>query len=63
MALLIYGLDNDEVGSAAGWRAAATELLPGMEVRIFPETGNVAEIDYLAFMHPDFDAMPALPKL
>ncbi len=63
MALLIYGLDNDEVGSAEGWRAAAAELLPEREVRIFPETGDVAEIDYLAFMHPDFDAIPALPKL
>jgi glyoxylate/hydroxypyruvate reductase A len=63
MALLIYGLDNDEVGSAAGWRQAASELLPEREVRIFPEAGDVAEIDYLAFMHPDFDAIPALPKL
>jgi len=63
MALLIYGLDNDEVGSAAGWRQAASELLPEREVRIFPEAGDVAEIDYLAFMHPNFDAIPALPKL
>ena len=63
MALLIYGLDTDEIGSAEGWRETLAELLPRLEVRIFPEVGNTSEITYLAFMHPDFDAIPPLPKL
>jgi glyoxylate/hydroxypyruvate reductase A len=63
MAMLLYGLDNAEIGSAEGWRACVAELLPEIELRIFPEIGRVEEIDYLAFMHPDFDRIPALPRL
>ena len=63
MALLIYGLDTDEVGSSQSWRDTLTELLPEMEVRIFPDVGNTSEIVYLAFMRPDFDAIPPLPNL
>lgn len=63
MALLIYGLDNDEVGTAQSWRDILAELLPSLDVRIFPDVGNTAEIVYLAFMHPDFDALPPLPNL
>ncbi|MBL6082396.1 hypothetical protein JMJ56_30985, partial [Belnapia sp. T18] len=63
MALLIYGLDIDEVGSAQSWRETLAELLPDMEVRIFPNVGDTSEITYLTFMHPDFDAIPPLPNL
>ena len=62
MALLIVDLDK-YIGNAAAWRATFGEQLPNLEVRIWPEAGNLAEIDYLAFMHPDFDAIPALPNL
>ncbi len=62
MALLIYGLDG-QIGTAQRWRDCVTELLPGIELRIFPEVGDPAEISYLAFMHPDFDVIPTLPKL
>src|SRR5205807_8515188 len=31
--------------------------------RIWPETGNVADIEYLAFIRPDFGALPDLPNL
>jgi len=62
MALLIYGLDK-QIGTAQGWRDGVAELLPGLELRIFPEVGNPADISYLAFMKPDFDAIPALPNL
>lgn len=63
MTLLIYGLDNDEVGTVKSWRNVLAELLPNMEVRIFPDVGNTSEVTYLAFMHPDFDALPPLPNL
>ncbi|WP_043361348.1 glyoxylate/hydroxypyruvate reductase A [Belnapia sp. F-4-1] len=63
MALLIYGLDIGEVGSAQSWRETLAELLPDMEVRIFPDVGDTSEITYLTFMHPDLDAIPPLPNL
>jgi glyoxylate/hydroxypyruvate reductase A len=63
MALLIYGLDTEEIGTTQSWRDILAELLPHLEIRIFPEIGNTSEITYLAFMRPDFDAIPPLPNL
>jgi glyoxylate/hydroxypyruvate reductase A len=62
MALLIIGLDK-HIGTAGAWRETLKEQLPHIEVRIWPEAGDVAEIEYLAFMHPDFDALPTFPNL
>jgi glyoxylate/hydroxypyruvate reductase A len=62
MALLIYGLDR-QIGNAQAWRDSFAEHLPDLEIRIFPEFGNAADIEYLAFMRPDFDVIPALPNL
>src|SRR3954468_9702111 len=63
MALLIYGLDTDEIGTGQSWRDTLAELLPDVQVRIFPDVGDTSEITYLAFMRPDFDAIPPLPNL
>lgn len=63
MALLIYGLDTEEIGSTQSWRDTLAELLPHLEIRIFPDVGDTSEITYLAFMRPDFDAIPPLPNL
>jgi glyoxylate/hydroxypyruvate reductase A len=62
MALLIVDLDK-HIGNAAAWRDAFAAHLPRLEIRIWPEPGNLADIEYLAFMHPDFDALPAFPNL
>ncbi|MGE5268052.1 MAG: 2-hydroxyacid dehydrogenase [Thiohalocapsa sp.] len=62
MALLIVNLDR-QIGNAQLWRDTVAELLPEQELRIWPEPGNVADIEYLAFIRPDFDALPRLPKL
>ncbi len=62
MALLLSGLDQ-HIGSAQAWRDAFAEHLLGMEVRIWPQVGDVADIRYFAFMHPDFDALPTFPNL
>src|SRR6476659_9319566 len=62
MALLIVNLDK-MIGNAEAWRAAFAAQLPGLEVRIWPEAGDAEEIEYLAFMRPDFDALPDFPKL
>jgi glyoxylate/hydroxypyruvate reductase A len=62
MALLVVDLDK-HIGNAQAWRYTFGEQLPGTEIRIWPETGDVADIEYLAFMRPDFDALPAFPNL
>src|SRR5260221_4307815 len=62
MALLIIELDK-RIGNAKAWRDTFKEQIPDLEIRIWPEAGNPADIEYLAFMHPDFDALPAFPKL
>ncbi len=62
MALLIVDLDK-HIGNAQSWRDTLSEQLPDVEVRIWPEAGQLAEIEYLAFMHPNFDALPDFPNL
>jgi glyoxylate/hydroxypyruvate reductase A len=62
MALLIIELDR-RIGSAAAWRDTFAELLPDMEIRFWPQPGDLQDIQYLAFMHPDFDALPDFPNL
>src|SRR5260221_1849774 len=62
MALLIVELDN-RMGNDQAWRDNFAEQLPDLEIRIWPDAGDVADIDYLAFMHPDFDVLPPLPNL
>ena len=62
MALLIVNLDK-LIGTAQAWRDTFEEQLPDLEIRIWPDAGELADIEYLAFMHPDFDALPAFPNL
>lgn len=62
MALLIIELDK-RIGDARSWRTTFNEMIPDLEIRFWPEPGNVADIEYLAFMHPDFNALPAFPNL
>lgn len=62
MALLIFGLDT-RIGNAKAWRDTVSEKLPDLELRIWPDAGEPADIEYLAFMQPDFDILPALPNL
>lgn len=62
MALLIIGL-HQRIGSPKLWRDTLAQHLPQLEVRIWPEAGDPSDIEYLAFMHPDFDALPVFPNL
>jgi glyoxylate/hydroxypyruvate reductase len=62
MALLIIELDK-RIGNANLWRDTFAEQLPNLEIRIWPDPGELADIEYLAFMHPDFDALPIFPNL
>jgi len=62
MALLIVNLDK-QIGNAQMWRDSFARHLPGLEICIFPEVNNLDAIEYLAFIRPDFDVIPALPSL
>jgi glyoxylate/hydroxypyruvate reductase A len=62
MALLLIDLDK-RIGNAKAWRDTFAEQLPDLEIRTWPDPGEAADIEYLAFMHPDFDALPAFPNL
>jgi glyoxylate/hydroxypyruvate reductase len=62
MALLIVELDK-HIGNPKAWRDTFKEQLPDMEIRIWPDAADLRDIEYLAFMHPDFDLLPAFPNL
>jgi glyoxylate/hydroxypyruvate reductase len=62
MALLIIGLDK-HIGNAKAWRDTFKEQLPDVEIRIWPDAADLRDIEYLAFMHPDFDLLPTFPNL
>jgi glyoxylate/hydroxypyruvate reductase len=62
MALLVINLDQ-YIGGAEAWSAAFAERLPALEVRYWPEPGDVESIEYIAFRRPDFDVLPDFPKL
>jgi glyoxylate/hydroxypyruvate reductase len=62
MALLIVNLDK-VIGDAQAWRDTFREQLPDLPVRFWPEAGEARDIEYLAFMHPDFDQLPTFPNL
>lgn len=62
MALLIINLDKF-ISDAEAWRNTFKEQLPNLEIRIWPDAGELAEIEYLAFMHPDFGVLPHFPNL
>jgi len=58
----IHPLAGD-IGNARAWRDTFGEQLPDLEFRIWPDAGNLADIEYLAFMHPDFDSLPVFSNL
>ena len=62
MALLIIELDK-RIGNAQEWRDVFAKQIPELPIRIWPDNGGVNDVEYLAFMHPDFDALPAFPNL
>jgi glyoxylate/hydroxypyruvate reductase A len=62
MALLIVNLDK-AIGNADAWRDTFREQIPDLPIRIWPDVGEVKDIEYLAFMRPDFDLLPAFPNL
>jgi glyoxylate/hydroxypyruvate reductase A len=62
MALLIINLDK-VIGSAEAFRDEFKVQIPGLPIRVWPDVGDPKDVEYLAFMHPDFDVLPAFPNL
>jgi len=62
MALLIVDLDK-YIGNAKAWRDTFEDQMPEIEIRIWPDAGELADIEYLAFMRPNFDILPSFPNL
>jgi glyoxylate/hydroxypyruvate reductase A len=62
MALLIVNLDK-QIGNAQAWRDNFAAQVPDLKIRIWPDAGELAQIEYLAFIRPDFSILPELPKL
>ena len=50
-------------GGAAGWRNALVAAMPGLDVRIWPEIGDRADIDIAAVGAPPAGALRDLPNL
>ena len=59
MALLFFS----PVDSAARWRQELARLKPELEVRVWPEIGDPANIDYALVWRPEPGLLAALPNL
>jgi hypothetical protein len=62
MALLVIDLDR-RIGNQQVWRDTFADQLQDLEVRFWPDAGASADIEYLAFIRPNFDLLPDFPKL
>jgi glyoxylate/hydroxypyruvate reductase len=62
MAMLLVNLDR-MIGNAEAWRDSFAAQLPDLEIRVWPDAGDPKDIEYLAFMRPDFDVLPDFPNL
>jgi glyoxylate/hydroxypyruvate reductase len=59
MALLF----RSSVDSEARWKPQIARLMPELEVRVWPEVGNRAEIDYALVWQPEPGLLASLPNL
>jgi len=59
MALLF----RSSVGSEARWKPQLARLMPELEVRIWPEIGDPADIDYALVWRPEPGFLASLPNL
>lgn len=59
MALLF----RSSVDSAARWSAELARLMPGLDIRLWPQIGDPAAIDYALVWRPEPGLLAALPNL
>ncbi len=60
MALLLM---NPIAGNSEDWVAAFDQHLPGLDIRTWPEVGDLTDIEYLAMGRPELDKLPELSNL
>jgi glyoxylate/hydroxypyruvate reductase A len=56
-------LFKSEFDSARDWKQSLQSLLPELEVRIWPDSGDVGDIEYALIWTPIGDALHSLPNL
>ena len=61
MALLLVDLDK-YIGTAQAWRASCDELLPDIDVRIWPQIGDLSDIEYLSLHATRFRQSSAIAQ-
>ena len=59
MALLF----RSSVDSAARWSGELARLMPGLDIRVWPQIGDPAAIDYALVWRPEPGLLAALPNL
>jgi glyoxylate/hydroxypyruvate reductase A len=59
MALLF----RSSVDSEARWRPQLARLMPELEIRVWPEIGDPADIEYALVWHPEPGLLASLPNL
>src|SRR6266704_3696321 len=59
MALLF----RSSVDSEARWKPQLGRLMPELEVRVWPEVGDPADVDYALVWHPEPGLLASLPNL
>ncbi len=60
MALLLM---NPIAGNSEDWVAAFDQHLPGLDIRTWPDVGDLTDIEYLAMGRPELDKLPELSNL
>lgn len=64
MTTLLFYSDSDDIGSRVDWwRDTVAEHMPELEFRAWPDTGDLAEIDYALVWKPEPGLLASLPNL
>src|ERR1700742_4707926 len=56
-------LFRSSVDSAKRWRSALSEIVPGLETRVYPDVGDPADIEYALVWKPPPGLLASLPNL
>lgn len=64
MTTLLFYSDSDDIGSREDWwRDTVAEHMPELEFRVWPDAGDLAEIDYALVWKPEPGLLASLPNL
>ncbi len=64
MATLLFYSASDDIGSRVDWwRDTVAEHMPELEFRVWPEAGDLSEVDYALVWKPEPGLLASLPNL